>query len=134
MSLVQLVSQLLCPLVKEKRKSCLQNVFLLNGIIFHFLLLNWHLQINSLVLPPCSLDTLLSIKHYHETKLIYNQEIFKKVWKKLEKILKKTTYFVFKNFFDWLDFLTFVKTYLPCFLLVMPFLDYQGGLQKIQNF
>ena len=37
LSLVQLVSQLLCLLAKEKRKSCLRSVSLLNGIIFHCL-------------------------------------------------------------------------------------------------
>ena len=34
--------------------SSLQNDSLANGIIFHCLLLNWHLQINSVVLPLCS--------------------------------------------------------------------------------
>ena len=32
--------------------------------------MNCHLQINSLVLPPCSLNTISSIKPDHETKLI----------------------------------------------------------------
>ena len=34
--------------------SSLLNVSLSNRIIFHWLLLNWHLHINSFVLPPCA--------------------------------------------------------------------------------
>ena len=35
-------------------QACLQNIPLSNGIIFHCLLLNWHLHINSVVFSPCS--------------------------------------------------------------------------------
>ena len=56
-------------------------------------LLNWHLQINSLVLPPCSLNTISSIKPYYKTKLISrfenNPDIFKKVWQDSLKIFPK---------------------------------------------
>ena len=36
------------------QQACLQNIPISNGIIFHCLLLNWHLHIDSVVFPPCS--------------------------------------------------------------------------------
>ena len=133
--MVKLVSQLLCPLAKEKRKSCPQNVSLLNGIIFHCLLLNKHLQINSLVLPPCSLNT-ISSQPYHQTKLISRfenkPEFFKKVWKDSLKRFPKNYMICIKKktFFDGLHFVRYVKKNLPGFLLVLHFLDYLNGLQN----
>ena len=39
---------------KDSKVFCYRNVSLSNRIIFHCFLLNWHLHINYILLPPCS--------------------------------------------------------------------------------
>ena len=120
LSFAQLVSQLLCTLAKEKTKSCIQNVSFFNGIIFHCLLLNWHLQINSLVLHLCSLNTISSVKPYHKTKLISRFKTIQKFLRKdsLKRFPKNYFFFVFKKTFltDWI-FYVFKKQFARFFFI-----------------
>ena len=68
---------------KRKEKKLPTKCLLLKWDYIPLSLIELALQINFLVLSPCSLNTISSIKPYHEEKLIsrfqHNPEIFKKV-------------------------------------------------------